>query len=543
MNEELKRINEMKDDWVISNILAKHAEETPDAPAIQWMNETPVTYKELYDQSLRFAGFLQKVGVKKGDTVLIMQPNSLEIIYSWLSTNLLGGIEVPINVHYKGTFLAHEANDCKAKVAIIDAEYLERFLEIKDDLKYIEEIIIVGENATIDSVSGWNLYKWDEVFNSEEPITPVKLYHYDTAAIMYTSGTTGLSKGVVIPYGLTGIFAHAIITVGKLTRDDVYYVCLPLFHANAQFMQVLPGLVLGIKVSIWPRFSATQWLDQIREVGATVSNTLGVMCEFIYRQPQKDNDADNPLKVLFAIPTPEDIAEDFEKRFGVTCLEGYGMTETSVFTYRRMDEPLRPGSAGRPLDYMEVRIVDPVTDEELPRNEIGEIVVRPRIPGIFMQGYHGTPEKTIEAWRNLWFHTGDAGKMDEDGYLYFADRIKDAIRRRGENISSVQIEMVLNAHPAIKESAAIAVSASEYGAAAEDEVMVYIVLKENCEIDYVELHEYCKNNMPYFAVPRYFEVISELPKTPNEKIRKVALRERGITENTWDREKAGVVLK
>jgi crotonobetaine/carnitine-CoA ligase len=529
---------------VISHVLSRQAQARPDAPALQWKCEKPLTYKELFETCRLAAGALREIGVSRDDKVLIMLPNSIEAVLSWLSTNLLGAIEVPINIHYKRNFLVHEANNCEAKLAIIHEQYLPRFIEVADQLHHLKNLLIVTDNKNSiigEYVGEWRLYHWETQLQQGSPLTPVLPDYHDTAAIMYTSGTTGLSKGVVMPYGLGWAFAQAIISIGQLTDRDVYYVCLPLFHGNAQFMQVLPSLIVGAKACIWPTFSASQFLDQVRACGATVTNTLGVMCEFIYRQPVRNDDADNPLRVVFALPTPKDIAENFERRFAVTCVEGYGMTESSVFTYRRLDEPLRLGSAGKPLEQYEVIIVDPQTDEPLPSGQIGEIVVRPKLPGIFMKGYHRMSDKTVEAWRNLWFHTGDAGRMDEEGYLYFVDRIKDAIRRRGENISSQTIESVVNAHPAVLESAAIAVP-SEHGAGAEDEIKLCVVLKENAVLDPADLHAYCSDHIPYFAVPRYIEYVSELAKTPNAKLKKNVLRELGITSDTWDREAAGVQL-
>jgi crotonobetaine/carnitine-CoA ligase len=528
---------------VISNVLSHQAKHRPDSPALQWEGERPLTYKELYDSCLRLGGGLQNLGVEKGDKVLIMLPNSLEIVMSWLSINLLGGVEVPINIHYKGNFLTHEANGCQARVAIVHEDYLDRFVDVSQHLQHLTDIILVGKNdqTLVGLKMGWKIHPWEKVAGYHSIITPAEVNYYDTAAIMYTSGTTGPSKGVEMPYALAWVFAQAIIDIADLIKNDVYYVCLPLFHANAQFMQVLPAFMVGARVSLWPRFSATQWLNQVRACGGTVTNTLGVMSEFIYRQPVRDTDGENPLRAIFALPTPKDIAVDFERRFAVKCLEGYGMTECSVFTYRRLDEPLRLGSAGRPLEWFEVQIVDPLTDEPKAANQVGEIVVRPKLPGTFMKGYHRLPEKTVEAWRNLWFHTGDAGRMDEDGYLYFVDRLKDAIRRRGENISSQSIEIVINAHPLVKECAAISLK-SEHGAGAEDEIKVCVILKDGATLDPLDLHEYCERNMPYFAVPRFIEFISFLPKTANEKIRKIVLRETGINPHTWDREMAGIHL-
>lgn len=543
-NMTLKNVdfNHVKDSWIISNVLSKRARESPNSQALQWENDTPITYKELYQQTLRVSGGLKEIGVEKQEKVLIMLPNCLEILYSWFSINFLGAIEVPINVHYKGNFLIHEANDCQAKVAIIHEQFLPRFYEVADQLKYVKKIIVVGAFPEINMNPEWELIQWETLADSEPIKQPQRMKYFDTGAIMYTSGTTGLSKGVIMPYGLEGVFAQAIIDIGQLNSNDVYYVCLPLFHANAQFMQVLPALIVGARVSIWSSFSASKWLKQVREVGATVTNTLGVMCEFIYRQPVQENDHINPLRIVFALPTPKDIGEDFENRFAVKCVEGYGMTETSVFTYRRAEEPLKLGSAGRPLDWYEVAVFNPETDERVHPGEIGEIVVRPKYPGIMMKGYHNVAEKTIEAWRNLWFHTGDLGRIDDEGYLYFVDRLKDAIRRRGENISSQTIESVINSHPKIKESAAIAVK-SEYGAGAEDEVKVFVVLQFDKELTHEELYSYCEKNMPYFAVPRFIEFVESLPKTPNEKLKKGVLRDKGHSSTTWDREKHSLKLK
>jgi carnitine-CoA ligase len=388
----------------------------------------------------------------------------------------------------------------------------------------------------------WSMHAWGELENAGAIDKPVETHYYDTAAIMYTSGTTGPSKGVVVPYGVGGVFAQGVVDTAELTSDDVNYVVHPLFHANAQFMQILPALLVGARISLWPGFSASRWLDQVRATGATITNTLGVMCNFIHSQPVREDDADNPLRAIMTLPAPSDIAEDFERRFGVKCLEGYGMTEIGVVTYRRLEEPLRLGSAGRALEWFDVRVVDPETDEPLPPGEVGEIVVRPKATGIMMKEYNNVPAKTVEAWRNLWFHTGDAGEMDEEGYLYFRDRVKDVIRRRGENISSFSIESVANTHPAVDESAAIAVPA-EHGVGAEDEVKLCVVLKHGEDLDPAELHAYCAQRMPYFAVPRYIEYVAEIPKTANEKVRKNVLREQGITPNTWDREAAGIQVR
>jgi crotonobetaine/carnitine-CoA ligase len=543
LDEVLSR--DLKDGWTISSVLSRQAAERPNAPALQWQTEEPFSYKGLCEHCLRLAGGLRGLGVQPSNRVLIMLPNSMEIVLAWLSTNLLGAVEVPINIHYKESWLVHEVNDCEAHLAIVHEQYLERFIQVVDQLEHLTDFVVVGGDegtAHQEMDKKWSMHAWGELENAGAIDKPVEIHYYDTAAIMYTSGTTGPSKGVVVPYGVGGIFAQGVVDTAELTSDDVNYVVHPLFHANAQFMQILPSLLVGARISLWPGFSASRWLDQVRATGATITNTLGVMCNFIHSQPVREDDADNPLRAMITLPAPSDIAEDFERRFGVKCLEGYGMTEIGVVTYRRLEEPLRLGSAGRALEWFDVRVVDPETDEPLPPGEVGEIVVRPKATGIMMKEYNNVPAKTVEAWRNLWFHTGDAGEMDEEGYLYFRDRVKDVIRRRGENISSFSIESVANTHPAVDESAAIAVPA-EHGVGAEDEVKLCVVLKHGEDLDPAELHAYCAQRMPYFAVPRYIEYVAEIPKTANEKVRKNVLREQGITANTWDREAAGIQVR
>jgi crotonobetaine/carnitine-CoA ligase len=543
LDEVLSR--DLKDGWTISSVLSRQAAERPNAPALQWQTEEPFSYKGLCEHCLRLAGGLRGLGVQPSNRVLIMLPNSMEIVLAWLSTNLLGAVEVPINIHYKESWLVHEVNDCEAHLAIVHEQYLERFIQVVDQLEHLTDFVVVGGDegtAHQEMDKKWSMHAWGELENAGAIDKPVETHYYDTAAIMYTSGTTGPSKGVVVPYGVGGVFAQGVVDTAELTSDDVNYVVHPLFHANAQFMQILPSLLVGARISLWPGFSASRWLDQVRATGATITNTLGVMCNFIHSQPVREDDADNPLRAIMTLPAPSDIAEDFERRFGVKCLEGYGMTEIGVVTYRRLEEPLRLGSAGRALEWFDVRVVDPETDEPLPPGEVGEIVVRPKATGIMMKEYNNVPAKTVEAWRNLWFHTGDAGEMDEEGYLYFRDRVKDVIRRRGENISSFSIESVANTHPAVDESAAIAVPA-EHGVGAEDEVKLCVVLKHGEDLDPAELHAYCAQRMPYFAVPRYIEYVAEIPKTANEKVRKIVLREQGITPNTWDREAAGIQVR
>jgi crotonobetaine/carnitine-CoA ligase len=342
----------------------------------------------------------------------------------------------------------------------------------------------------------------------------------------------------MMTYGQATLNAANYLEIMEIRPDDSLFVCMPLFHSNAQVIQVMPALMAGATCSIWPRFEAARWLGQIRSAGATISNTLGVMCEEIYAQPRRPDDGANPLRRLQTIPAPPVIAEDFERRFGLQCIDGYGLTDVGVVSYRRAEEPLVPGSSGRPLPQFEVIVADPDTDQQVPAGQVGEIMIRPRQPWGMMAGYWRNPEATVQAWRNLWFHTGDAGYLDESGLLYFHDRLKDVIRVRGENVSSAQLEAVLLADPRIAECAAVAWPAER----GDDDVHVCVVLAPGTDLAPEELIGLCRGSMPYFAVPRYVTFLPELPKTPTGKILKRELRGRDLPAPTWDRRAAGVAI-
>jgi crotonobetaine/carnitine-CoA ligase len=330
-----------------------------------------------------------------------------------------------------------------------------------------------------------------------------------------------------------------------LTPDDHYFVCMPFFRANALLMQVFACLVAGATATVYRRFSASSWLDDVIASGATATNALGVMPEFIFRQPPTPRDHDHRVTRIMAVPVAAEWGAAFEERFGVRLVQGYGMTEVNMVAYSDPADPVLAGCAGRVLDdFFEVVIADPATDRPLPPDTVGEILVRPRRPFCFNVGYHAMAERTVEAWRNLWFHTGDAGRFDAEGRLFFVDRLNDRIRRRGENISSYEIEQVLNEHPAVAESAAVGIRVE--GAGGEEEIKACLVLVP--EVDAAafvpeELLDWCQARMPRYAVPRYLEVVAELDKTASGKVRKAALRRAGLGGDTWDRESVGYQLR
>jgi crotonobetaine/carnitine-CoA ligase len=323
-------------------------------------------------------------------------------------------------------------------------------------------------------------------------------------------------------------------------KDETFFSCLPLFHSNAQVLTGYPALIAGARVAYVERFSSSQFWQQVVDAGATIFNSIGAVSYFIYNTPETELDKTNKVHTVFAAPAPKDIYTQFEERFGVKFIEGYGLTETGMATYMDPTLPGVPGSMGKANPGYEVTIVEPGTDRPLPPNTPGEIVVDMRIPNIVMRAYYGMPEKTAEDFRNLKLHTGDLGRMDEDGYFYFMDRVKDYIRRRGENVSSMEVERQVGNHPNIKEAAAIGIKADE-GASSEDEIMI-VCIPEGDAPDPVELTHWLAREMPYFMVPRYIRFVSELPKTPTERVQKNKLRDEGITPDTFDRDAAGIKI-
>jgi crotonobetaine/carnitine-CoA ligase len=312
---------------------------------------------------------------------------------------------------------------------------------------------------------------------------------------------------------------------------------MPLFHANGLFMQVYASLLAGCSAYVAKRFSVKSWLDTVIDQGATVTNALGVMPEFIFRSSPSPRDQLHKLTRIMAIPVAEEWGEAMEERFGVALRQGFGMTEVNMVAYSDADDPVIAGCAGPPLsEFFEVIIADPETDRELAIDAIGEILVRPKEPFCFNLGYFKMPDKTVEAWRNLWFHTGDAGRIDSEGRLFFIDRINDRIRRRGENISSYELEQALNQHPDVIESAVIGLKVE--GAGGEDEIKAVVAVLGR-HPDPVTFLDWCTPRMPRHTIPRYLEFVSELDKTASGKVRKQVIRDAGITESTWDRESVG----
>lgn len=478
------------------------------------------------------SAFLQVGSV--GDRVLIMAPNSGELILSWFGAALAGMAEVPINTAYSGSFLEHQVRTTAPRIAVVDASFAERFVTGSSAYATIECFYVLGsDDAEIATATdllragGWDAQPWSALLEAATVELPTVQAH-DLACVLFTSGTTGLSKGVMMPHAQMQFFAQECVSLTRLTDADTYMCVGPLFHGNAQFLAAYPALIAGARFVLRTKFSASRWVDQLRDCGATVTNFVGVMMDWTWKQPERADDADNRLRCVFAAPTASSIVDGFRRRFGIGAfVESFGLTETSMPFLSPYGEDRPAGAAGLLVeDYFDVRLVDPETDREVAAGEVGELIVRTKLPWTMCNGYYGMPEKTAEAQRNLWFHTGDALRRDDEGWYYFVDRFKDAIRRRGENISSYEVEQAILGHADVIECAAVAAPADTE--AGEDEVAVFAVLGEGSVVTLDELRSWCDERLPAFARPKYVSVLPTLPMTPSGKVRKIELRERAV---------------
>ena len=499
-----------------------------------------LSYEAVDRLSNALASGLASIGVKHGTHVAVLMANAPETVLAYFALGRLGAVAVTVNTAAKGQMLSYFVGQSDSEVLIIDADFANRIAAIRADLPKLRVLVTVGADAGRSPLNGIEQHSFDALMASDAAPPDVRVECFDPFMIIYTSGTTGPSKGVVISHASVLTQAIGIATACDYTHDDVLYTCLPLFHANAWWVSVLPAMFADATVAVSRRFSASRFWDDIRRYNATQFNMLGAMAAFLWNRPPDERDRDHRVRQALVAPTAEFFGA-FEQRFGIKLKSLYGLTDGCIATIHRADDPGEKWkSAGRTIDYAEVRIVDD-DDRELPRDTVGEIVMRGREPWIIALGYYKMPDATVSSRRNLWLHTGDRGYMDEDGYLYFVDRKKDSIRRRGENISSFEVEQIVSRAPGVQEVAAFAVR-SEH---TEDEVMISVVRAAGADLSEISLIQYCDQNMPYFMVPRFVDFIDALPKNMSEKVEKYKLRadaEARLTE-IWDRERAGVVIR
>lgn len=523
---------DMLEERVIHRVLERQAVKYGDRDFLFFKDEK-FSFSDFDRMSNRAACGLRRLGISKGDKVAILMPNCPEFLFLCYGLSKLGAIQVPINIAHKGHLLTYMLNQSDSSHLVVHGEYLDRVRQIRSEIPRIKGLILTGPSLDGDPQLLRPVVPWSELVNNSGEFTGEEVLWSDPSCILYTSGTTGNSKGVMLPQNYTVFLGEIVREAAQYTENDCLYNALPLFHGNSQFLSFMPALLSGARTFLAERFSAGMFWDDVKRYGCTAFNSLGSILPILYKADARPDDADNPLRLMVTAAAPKDIFAPFEERFGVTLVEIYGMTENGLPLMNDVREPRKPGSCGKPR-RCRVKVVDD-RGMTVGAGTVGELLVRPDDDYCMLLEYYGMPEKTVEAWRNLWFHTGDYFTFDEEGYYFFVDRKKDAIRRRGENISSFEVEMGVNAHHAVLESAAVAVK-SELG---EDELMACVVLKPGCALAPEQLLDHCQGQMAYFMVPRYLRFMDALPKTSTERVQKHLLQGAGVTADTWDRESAG----
>ena len=483
------------------------------------------------------AGLTAGMGLVAGDRAAVIMRNSLACVDAWFAMARSGIVDVPVNVAQRGEGLAYVLGQSRSRAVACDIEFADRLAEVAPELPELQHVILHrpdGADAGTPSFGvGVTVHELPSLYG-ETALRLPDLEAGDVAVILYTSGTTGPPKGAMLSHG-------ANLTLTRQTRrlmgygaGDVLYTAFPLFHINARYTTVTAAMEAGARCVLEQRFSAGAFWDTCRAKGVTAFNYMGALLMMLWKQPARPDDANHPVRRGFGAPCPPDIWEPFEERFNVRLTEVYGSTEVPIVTQNGMAAvdlaDRRIGTAGRPSGLYDMRIVDEV-GAELPPGAAGEIVVRSRPHNATFSGYYDMTEATAEAWRGGWFHTGDRGVVDADGYLTFIDRMKDCVRRRGENISSWEVEQAIARHPAVLEAAVVGVPSE----LSEEEVLACVVLKPGRSVDHEELIEHCEGQMADHAVPRYIRWMDELPRNASERVQKFQLRTEGLTPGTWDR--------
>jgi crotonobetaine/carnitine-CoA ligase len=492
------------------------------------------TYAETLRRTRRMAAGLKALGIEAGEKVLVMMDSHCDFSLAWFSINYIGATMVTVNTAYKGGPLRNVIENSEAAVLIIEAKYLDRVSAAVPDWRP-RRLIIRGCDQGRPEGGQSSLRLEDVAADAPEDLVPTAQVS-DAAAIIYTSGTTGLSKGVVVPHGLMISYADPRY-LPQAVESDVVPVVYPMYYVGGLEV-VLNAALVGATAVIFPRFSASRFWESAAKCGATYVPLNGAMANFIHRQPPGSYDRAHKVRRMRLAPVLKDV-EAFKERFGVAEISTvYGMTESSVVVCAPFGRTT-PGAIGWARPDYDVRIFN-AQDEEVPDGEIGEIVVRPKKPWSVMLGYNRNPEATAAMWRNLWLHTGDLGRRNPDGELFFIDRVKDSLRRRGENVSSQEVESYIYQYAAVLECAVVAApdEASE-----GDEIKAFITLKEGHGFDFFDFIAFLADRMPSFWVPRYVEVVDDMPRSPNGRIRKQALKSAPQGERAWDREREGIVLQ
>jgi crotonobetaine/carnitine-CoA ligase len=524
-------------DDLLPQIIARGADEQPDAVFLRSVEGEVLTYRDLHREACIWAAAYRRLGVGDGENVALMTPMCLDYYRSWFGLSWLKAVMAPLNTDYRGQLLIHAISTVAARVVVSSRRFLDRIADVADKLHPELTVVVLDDDKPRRDLP-FSVVSRGQFLDGVDPLRePDGPGPWDTATILYTSGTTGPSKAVVVPWAQLHRASANSNLLYRTEPGDVFYAPTPTYHLGAVLFVFQAGLANASTV-VRERFSAQDWWADVANFGCTRANFIGALVAFATGSRSTPL-ADNPIRSVMMVPVPPDV-DEFQERFGLTVGTAYGSTEVGcpISTAGIDLTSKNHATCGRQMPGFEVRIVDE-HDIEVPTGEVGQAIVRAERPWLLNQGYFSMPEQSREAWRNGWFHTGDAMRKDDEGYFYFVDRMKDCIRRRGENISSFEVETAILDHPEVRECAAIAVPSE----LSEDEVKVVIVREDGSELGHRDLIEWLAPRMPRFMIPRYVEYVAQLPKTPNDRVRKAALRDQGNTDLTWDRESAGVALR
>ena len=489
---------------------------------------TPVTFQQMRDRSCAAANVLAELGVARGDTVALFTATCPEWVYFWLGAARIGAVTAAVNAAYKGEFLIHALRLCRAKVVLADVEREPRLREVVDQAATATTILVVGDSLA------------DRLARAlTRPPDAAATEPGELAALFFTSGTTGPSKAVATTWHYLFSAAGAAAAAWELGEGDVVWSAMPLFHLSAA-PSVLAPMLLGATTVLAAAFRPSQVWDEIRHCHATGFAGAGAMVSMLWNQPPDPRDTRLPLRFISAAPISADLYRGIEQRYGVSVVTMYGMTEAFPISFSCVSEGGVPGTSGRANPAFELRIIDDA-GHALPAGAVGEIACRAKSAHVMSDGYVD-PEAIDSALsitpHDEWFRTGDLGSLDDDGNLTYVDRVKDSLRRRGENVSSVEVETTVMSHPAVLEAAAVGIP-SDLG---EDDILVVVVPRPGAQLEHAELLDFCSARMPYFCVPRYLEIADEIPKNVIGRVRKDVLRSRGLSPTAWDREAHGYIL-
>ena len=532
-------------DLTLPKVLAQQAARYGDKTYLTFLGDgRRFSYREVDTLSTRIAQSLQARGIGKGTHVSVLMDNSPEFLLLVFAIGKLGAVASPINTAARGEFLRYFLEASDSTVLAIDAAMLDLYREIATPDATIRQVIVLsGAGFTapdsLEEQPAAQIVAFAALLDGVATPLDTEVHFTDLLVMPYTSGTTGRSKLSLYPQSHALLYGLSNAMEFGYTEDDVAYTCLPLYHNSGLLGTSMAMLQCGGSVVLAQRFSASRFWDELRDNHITLVNALGAMADFLWTRPPAPTDRDHRVRLFRLSPVPR-YAREFEQRYGLTIVSAYGLSDfTQVTSFTAEDPREKLGSAGRPRRGIDVRIVDD-DDVELPPGEPGEIIVRNNNPWNMSMGYYKRPEDTLTAWRNMWFHTGDRGYFDNDGYLYFVNRKKDSLRRRGENISAAEVESLILRHPAVAEAAVYPVQANT----SEDEVAVTVVLKPDQAVTELELAEFCIVQMPYFMVPRFLQIAADLPRTPTFRVQKFKLTEAAQQDRSklFDREKVGIVL-